>query len=340
MKQYVTVINIVILAFELGCLAGSAKEATIDRLDDAAIGPASVNNPLFTFLMQQPVTSKWIKINASLYEGPTKSIYYFDKEQLYKVGDNTGGDLVLKDKYNNIIYKKNAIYDPQGNITGYSERCNLIYNEYGQLIGYTEYCRDSTGNIIKIKILKDGVLTIDIPQELKNKIQTYTDDEILKMDPDYVRFLTKDKLESLNSSTFDVIQAYFSTEQVQQLSKNYIHLLSGDNIARLSLNQIGLLHAQDFNSWSQDQINGLTREQMDYISDATIQQLNWTTIGKMNEKLSDDQIHLLSKNQVYGLSPDNISKLTLAQVSGLDAYQLNYFDSGQISALSQEQIQS
>jgi len=49
------------------------------NLDDAAVGPASESNPLFTEVLDSSITGGgWMKPGVIYYQGPTGTIYYYD----------------------------------------------------------------------------------------------------------------------------------------------------------------------------------------------------------------------------------------------------------------------
>jgi len=49
-----------------------------EKLDNAHMGPASSDNPFFTNVVTNPVTSStWFKVDTNLYMGPTERMYYY-----------------------------------------------------------------------------------------------------------------------------------------------------------------------------------------------------------------------------------------------------------------------
>ncbi|MFA4973752.1 MAG: hypothetical protein WC683_14165, partial [bacterium] len=133
-------------------------------LDEAQLGPASKQNPLFTTVLTEPVTDgDWFKLAETLYEGPTTKVYQYNPDNgtfgvlggVTRIGDRMYGP------DGKLISRIIEDYDSQGNLVRTRVLGNYTYDSSGRLIGYTREDYDAAGILTNRYdyIYEEGVLS-------------------------------------------------------------------------------------------------------------------------------------------------------------------------------------
>ncbi|NQT07212.1 MAG: hypothetical protein HQ575_06705, partial [Candidatus Omnitrophica bacterium] len=182
---YFSISLLFILLIKIGMLIPSEADGADSgggtpppRLDDAAIGQASVSNSFFDYVLDTPIVdSTWYKMGENVYKGPTEKLVIYNA-QTGKFGHPDGPVIVdgtIYDEYGNIIEKIVPLYDSSGNPIGY-EKWTYVYDGT-TLVEYTRSVYNMAGTLNRSYRYFDLEYYTSGPNagELKNFKTTTTD---------------------------------------------------------------------------------------------------------------------------------------------------------------------
>ncbi|MBN1521845.1 MAG: hypothetical protein JW928_04865 [Candidatus Aureabacteria bacterium] len=122
------------------------------QLDDALVGPASEENPIFHYILKNPVTDKeWVKVGQNTYIDPCGQLFIYNPStgEIENAGETTKAGEYTYDADGNILRRLVNIKNADGKTQGYLEFSGYVYNFDGKLIEYTRMSKDAGGSVIE-----------------------------------------------------------------------------------------------------------------------------------------------------------------------------------------------